>query len=504
MLPVLSGTLLILTFHPFNVWPLGFVALAPLFYFVAGFNRTKTQVFLGGLIAGGMFSFALSYFTLIQFHWLPDTYLFADAVHVAVIPITLLGGGICGLSLLAYRALRSGSPFFNALLAAAAYTFAELVLQNIFGGYYLATLAYVATPLSPLLSLAAIGGAPFVSFSIAWINGIVAESLIIWCEVRPLSRTLLTCIATFCIVFIPNYIYLHRPLPAERTLTVAVLQMGARGQIFGSERQGNFVWDIGAAIKAAGADKPDLLIYPFSPVEGALYRGSAPAFNKDVLVASEASVGAYFKTLLPATTTLLTWNNLYANGAFYNEFELWQGGAVVSEYQKRALFPFMDYTPAWAARIGLFSTPFDEVAGAPENGLTLLGQPLGDLMCSELHDTALARQEARRAPLIIAVGSEAMFLDDVASEFSLKAAQLRAAENDVPVVRGNILGPSGIIDRFGELVTFNPSQQAGVIEAPVALTASRTTLYNLVGDWLIWLLTLSLLGGSWYAVRARD
>jgi apolipoprotein N-acyltransferase len=282
------------------------------------------------------------------------------------------------------------------------------------------------------------------------------------------------------------------------------MQAGARGQIFGSQKNGVFSWDMGPSLISAAASKPDLLIYPFSPVEGALYRGPSPVFNKEVLVASETSVGAYFAALLPASTTLLTWNNLYTGGHFYNVFELWQSGRVVSQYDKRVLFPFMDYTPAWAARVGLFSTPFDEVAGSADNQLLLNGQPLGDLMCSELHNTALARSEARRAPIIIAVGSEAMFLDDVASEFSLKAAQLRAAENDIPVVRGNILGPSGIIDRFGQLQVTEEAGQAGFIESPVAITASRPTLYNVVGDWLVWLLTLGVLGGAWYWVPRKS
>lgn len=506
VLPALSGVLLVLTFHPFDFWPLGFVALVPLFYFITAFpGRSAWRTFWGGFVTGALFAFVLSYFTLMQFHWLPGAYLFADAVRWLVVPITLLSGAMVGLlSVVMYRTFYSRSIFLNALLAAAVYTASELLLQQLFGGYYLATLAYAAAPLPPLLSIAAFGGAPLVSFFVAWINGLLTEALIAWrTRPRQLVRAAAASAALFLIVFLPNYIYLHRPLAVQKTLSVAVIQVGPRDAIvFGTQKNGQFFWAMGAPLAQAAAAHPDLLIYPFSPVEGALYRGEAPAFNKRVLVASEQSVARFVADALPATTAFLTWNNVYAAGNFYNEYELWQGGRVVSEYQKRALFAFMDYTPAWAQRIGFFSTPFDVVPGAPDNNLVLGGIEVGDLMCSELQSAGLARGEARRAPLIIAVGSEAMFEDDVASSFSLRAAQLRAAENDVPVVRGNILGPSGVIDRFGALTASAPASAGATVAATVALTAPRATLYNRFGGVVIWAVICGILGSAWY-IRSR-
>jgi len=500
VLPALAGVLLILTFHPFDVWPLGFVALAPLYYFAGGFKHSRKVVFAGGLITGGLFSFFLSYYTIIQFHWLSEAYLFADLVHWLVVPITLVGGSICGLSMLLYRALRGRSMLRNALLAAALYTAAEIALGFVFGGYYLGLLAYAATPLPWVLSLASVGGAHLVSFALAFVGGFIAEACIVWPNKRSIVRAGGILVAGVVVVLVPTWIYLHRPLAVERTLSIAVLQIGARDKVvFGTEQKGVFAWPTATQLAhAAASTSPDLLIYPFSPVEGALYRAQAPVFNKQVLVASEASVGRLLSTVTFASTTLMTWNNLYADGHFNNEYELWQGGKVVSEYKKRDLFAFMDYTPQWAQHIGLFSTPFDVVPGAPDNRLVLDGVSLGDLMCSELHSPALARSEVKRAPLIIAVGSEAMFQDDVASAFSLKAAQLRAAENDIPVVRGNILGPSGIIDRFGALEATAPAGQGALIAAPVTLTAPRQTLYNLLGEWVVYCLICGILGSAWY------
>ncbi len=503
LLPILSGVLLVLTFHPFNVWPLGFVALAPLYYFVGGFPHTRWIVFWGGFIAGGIFSFCLSYYTIVQFHWLPEAYLFVGAVRLLVIPITLIGGVLCGVAMLC-RALRGSSILRNALLAAALYTAAEILLGYIFGGYYLGLLAYAATELPFVLSVAALGGAHAVSFVLAFVSGYLAEACIVWRANRPaVLRAAVVALCLAALVLLPNWIYLHQALPTTQTFSVVLLQQGSRERmVFGKEHDGVFSWGMGGRLTDAASSSPDLVIYPFSPVEGALYRDTAPAFNKEVLVASEKSVARFLAEVMPARVPLMTWNNVYADGNFYNQYEVWQDGAVAAQYQKRALFAFMDYTPLWAQRIGLFSTPFDVVAGAQDNRLVLGDIALGGLMCSELHNTTLARAEARGAPLIIAVGSEAMFQDDVASAFSLKAAQLRAVENNVPVIRGNILGPSAIIDRFGSLSAFAPAGAEATIAADVALTAPRATLYNRLGGWLVALLICGILGNAWHT-RSR-
>lgn len=484
VLPALSGVLLTLTFHPFNLWPLSFVALVPLFYFVAGFpERSRWQIFWGGFITAGLFSFFLSYFTIIQFQWLPEAYLFSNAVKFMVIPITLISGSAIGLLFaFVYRPLRSSSIFLNALLAAALYAGPELILWYIFGGYYLAFLGYAVSSIPFLLSFASIGGASAVSFLVAWVSGIIAEGF----ASRDVSATLraagIFIFLTVCIGA-PNWLYLRQSKPVTNTLSVALIQIGDRTKVpFGKMFEGGFTSpDLAALVRDAGKSNPDVVIYPFSPVEGSLYRTDAPVFNKQVLVASESAFGEWQKYLVSSSTALFTWNDVYAEKAFYNEYQVWQNGELVSEYKKRGLFPFMDYTPQWARNIGFFSTPFDVVAGGSDNSLTIKGIVLGDLLCSELQQPTLGRREATRAPLIIAVGSEAMFVDSVASEFMLRAAQFRAVENNIPVIRGNILGPSGIIAGDGSFIARTKVGEAGVLRGVVEMHDSPQTFFNRFG-----------------------
>lgn len=501
ILPALSGALLVLSFHPFNVWPLGFIALVPLYYFVAAYRHSRWRIFLGGGIAGGLFAFCLSYFTIIQFHWLPEAYLFVGAVRLAVVPITLLGAAVCGVAMLVYAELRSHSLFLNTSVGAAVYVLSELSLQAIFGGYYLATLGYIAVPLTPLLGFAALGGGALLSFVVAWVNTLIVELL---ARGRPAVREiilLLAGVAGAAALLVGQTYYLRTPQTGD--VSVALIQAGVRTEgHFGKVAGSRFIFPwLGQTLEAAAQRDPALIVYPFSPVEGALYRTHQP-LNKNVLVASESQFGAFLNDHVPPASAVLTWNTLY-DGNFYNEYQLWRGGAVESEYQKRDLFPFMDYTPYWAQRIGLYSTPFDVSAG-DDNLPVLNGMPLGALVCSEVHNTALARADARRAPLIIAVGSEAMFVDDVASNFSLKAAQLRAAENNTPVVRGNVLGPSAIIARDGSLIAYAPSRKEAILNADIPLFEPRMTLYNLLGLWPILLLMCGILSCAVWRRRSSS
>lgn len=500
-LPLLSGALLILSFHPFNFWPLAFVALVPLYFFVAGLSHPSlARVFWGGFLTGSLFAFSLSYFTLMQFHWLPEAYLFAWLVKCAVVPITFISGATVGtLSALVFHLLRSRSFLMNALLGAAVYTLTETLLRAVFGGYYLALLAYAAAPLPPLMALSPLLGAEGVSFVIALINGLVVGGIIAWRagrkEFLPVAAGVLCTIVVLCVY---GSWYLGR-IPQEGTVRVSVIQSGVRSDIaFGKEHEGVFSFPaLEGRVREAVLAGSELVVYPFSPVEGALYRDERPPqFNKQVLAARESTF-AHWAAATQGTTTLMTWNTLYTDGVFMNQYEFWKEGRVVTHYTKRHLFPFMDFTPAWAQRIGLYSTAFDMVPGAAEQALVVSGVRVGNIMCSELHDASLAAADAQQAQVLLAVGSEAMFIDAVASNFALHAAQFRAAENGIPVIRGNILGPSALIDRAGRIVAVIPAGQEGLLTGAVAYGAPRTTPYSQFGMLPLLGMMCVILVGAW-------
>src|SRR3989344_2762816 len=81
-LPALSGVLLTLTFYPLDLWPLGFVALAPLYYSIVSASGGAARPFAKGFVTGAVFAAFLSLVSVVQFHWLPPAPLFPRVVHI--------------------------------------------------------------------------------------------------------------------------------------------------------------------------------------------------------------------------------------------------------------------------------------------------------------------------------------------------------------------------------------------------------------------------------------
>ena len=505
-LPAASAALLVLAFHPFNLWPLAFIALVPLYYFVAAYPaRSSREVFIGGFITGSVFALSLSYFTVVQFRWIPEAYLFSGIVHFGFIPIGLLGGLLCGgFCTLAYRLLRTQSILLNILAGAAAYTAGEMLLYMLCGGYYFAMLGYTAAPIPFFVSFAAVSGAFMVSFLVALINSAIAEGLVcIHNDAPRYSKTVLVIALAVIGIYGLNMWYLNSPTAIHGEFTVVTLQTASRDAVgFGGVNGKNFSFPaLEQRLRSSGQSVPDLLIYPFSPVEGALYEGEKPSLNKNILVASRSSFLAWTTPLLPASTTLMVWTTLYKDAKFYNVFEFVQKGKLASEYRKRYIFPFIDYTPQWAQRLGFYTTQVDMSTGE-DFPLTVAGIRAGAMLCSEIHKQSLARADAHDSLLLISAGSEAVFVDGVASEYSLKAAQFRAAETNLPAVRANILGPSAIIDRNGSVAARLNRGNTGELRGTLELREPHRTLYVAWGSMPL-VLFIAVILGAIFAQRHR-
>ncbi len=502
-LPVLSAVLLILSFHPFSLWPLAFIAAAPLYYFAATY-RSLRGMLLGAFVAGALFSMSVSFFTVVQFHWLPEAYLFTRLVNFSFILLAVLGGLCWAAIMLAYRLLRSDSILLNTLVGTALFTLHEAFLYALFGGYYFALLGYAVAPAGILLWLANIGGVLLVTFVVAAVSPFLVEVVL-----RGRSRTHTSVVAGGALALVCagllflGYAFVIVP-PDTHTLSFALIQPG-KTIGFGTEERGSFSFpELERRIADAVKEPPDVLVYPFSPVEGAIYRGAVkPPLTRGVLITSEDTLAAWLAARVPADTTAVIWTTLYDQEKFSNTFLFFKNGVRVAQYEKRTLFPFIDYTPQWAQRFGFFSTPFDTVPGAAGQEVEIDGVRVGAVLCSEIHRQDVARSEAGESSFLLSIGSEAMFVDDVASHFTLTAAQFRAAENTLPEVRANLLGPSGFIHSNGEIVAELARGEDGILKGEMSLPAPHTTYFSRWGNTpLLALLVAVLMGAYWMRRRA--
>lgn len=504
-LPALSGVLLILTFYPLDFWLLGFVAIVPLFYHITQQGGHHRSAFESGAVTGALFSFFLACCTVLQFHWLDQTYLFVALIRASSVIIVVAGALVFGMVALGYSLLRGRHLLVSAFATAALCAAGEMLLQGVFGGYYIGSVAYASAAIPWLMSLAALGGMPLVTFAFSLSSVLVAECIAQAPEARARflwkGAVVVACVGVVCMV---NWSYLHRPTPERGVLPVAIIQTGSRTEVtFGTYESGTFSFPaLEQALIVAATGSVQLVVYPFSPVEGALYRGPKEKLNRSVLASPESAVGEWLKKILPADVTLLTWNTLYTDGAFKNVFEYWEEGEVVAQYQKRALFPFMDYTPQWAQRIGLFSTPYDEEVGV-DGEVVVGGVTMGNLLCSEINHPELASLDSIRSSVLISVGSETMFTSSVASEFNARAAQFRAVENNIPIVRANLLGPSVLVARDGVVLTRAEHMSQEVLTGELRLSEPLPTLYRTYGNIPV-LLFFGVLVGAAALTKRKD
>lgn len=194
-------------------------------------------------------------------------------------------------------------------------------------------------------------------------------------------------------------------------------------------------------------------------------------------------------------------NRRYMNSAVVMSAE----GEALDTYDKVHLVPFGEYMPLPALweRFGVFGLAARAAGGyAPGVDRRLLATPLGralPLICYEGVFAQDVNATSERADFIVLITNDGWFGTQSGPYQHLVQAQLRAAEQGLPLLRAANTGISAVIDAEGRILDSLPLGDAGYIDATLP-GALPPTLYSRTGDWPIFLLALLGLG---LAVIAR-
>lgn len=513
LLPILSGCLLALTQYPFHFSFLIFIAFVPLFYFIHTSWQKVPEMFWGLFSFSFFLVLSISYFNLSGFLWAPEAHFFQTLMQFLPLPIALVSGGITGIigvlgvKLVNFsKKLTSPSLHFLLFIFPIFLTLTEISITFFSKGYDFSILAYTLHTQSFFVSLASIGGIHFVSFVIFTINAIITTGFYIFFQQRDLplrarlvsliplgawtiGLSLLLGVATY-----GNSYYLHHDQETKST-TISILQnTDTFGGMFGTlDSEGVFRYEtIENLIKEARKSNPDIIIYPYALADYVLRMGSTSTFSVDT--APIESIAKWTASTTP-DTTLVTWDNILHDKKIYDEIHFWKEGALYSSYAKRIVFPFMDYTPLWAQKYGFYTTSLDLTPEPQMQPPTLLNEVrIGSVICSEIVERELVRENVSDTNILFSIGSNAMFITPMIDEFTLASTQFRAIENNRPVIRANRMGPSAIIDNRGTIISQMSPNQSGVLSHEITLEIQpRKTLYSLTGDWLILSMCIILL-----------
>ena len=504
-LALLAGAALNLAFAPVGWWPVAPVAVAAVSALCAG--RTGRR----GMLIGFWFGTG---FCWVAFQFLR---VFGPGAQEAVGVIESLYFIPFGWGLARVSATRF-APLWQACLWVAE----EFVRSRWpFGGFSWGRLAF-SQPDTPFTPLAAVGGAPLVTFAVA------LSGTLLWRVVQVVLRErragsgfdrraagprwAAVMLVGAVVIPLTGYAVPLRSPDAGEPLRIAVIQGNVPRLGFGREQQQAAVLDnhvreteaLAADIRAGKAVKPDVVVWPENGSDMDPY--TDPAVREEIQGAVDAVgvpvlVGAVIDANPEGTNVL-------------NRLIVWTPGAdggMGATYDKTHLVPFGEYLPFRGILTKLIKRfnmiPRDFVPGHGRGDLDLGGVPVAAVICFEVAYDDVVRNAVNGGGQVLLVPSNnASYMGTGQTYQQLAIARLRAVEHGRWTLEAATSGVSAVIDPRGHVLARTGEYQARYLDMQVRRSTERT-LADRVGaapEYLLALLGLAAAvgrGGAGTALR---
>lgn len=492
LLAGLGGLALLVSFPPYDVAPLAWVAIAPLLMALRG--RGPWQAFGLGLVFGNLgytAAVAASIFGAARQYF--DHPVWVDAAFSVIAP-QLYGALYAGLfAVLVVPQL--AAPIERRQWTIPALWVAVEGLRTVFwhGAPWL-LLAHSQHTLPVWIQLADVTGTAGVAFVVVMVNVHVEHRLRVWRGLEGSSRL---ATAMLAVVVIGTFLYGTRQLeawrPTETTLRAGVVQgnipLAWRASLPGVRKSLDRFAALSRQLDAAGVD---LYLWP----ENAL--GFSLSGN-DSLAQRVAAAVAGKPVLLGAPRVE---ESAATEGRFRNSVFLVDGsGAVVDHYDKMRLTPYAEYAPLptpWRAA----DDPRRRDGYEPGREATVFragAHRFAVMICFEAVFADVARAMVLAgAEYLVNVSNDDWFGDHAAVQQHFVAALFRAVENRRYLLRVTNSGQSGVVDPRGVVQLALPQAEAASAVASIAPLTART-FYLRYGDWFAW----SCAGAALFSWLAR-
>jgi apolipoprotein N-acyltransferase len=464
-------------FPDYDLWWLAPLAFAALVLLCRG--RSAWQ----GLGIG--FAFGLGFFVPLV-SW--------AGVYVGPVPWLLLAVAVAGLIAPAGLglALATRTPFWP-LTAGAIWVADEAVRdRGPYGGFPWGRLAFSQAP-GPYLKLAALGGAPLVTFAVATTGALLAAAVLAGTAAyrnadrrRPLGLLAGTAVAGGLAVALAG---LAVPLPAPTgSVTVAVIQgnVPRLGLDFNEQKRAVLANHVARTEELAGqirrhqVPKPAFVIWPENSSDISPFDDPTAYAMIDKAV-QDIGVPVLIGTILDGpgryiSNTGIVWDPKTGPGA---------------RYTKRHPVPFGEYIPfrSVARQVSSAVDRVHDFKGGKRPGvLRMAGTPVGDVICFEVAYDNLVRDAVKAGGQVLVVQTNnATFGHTDETWQQLAMARLRAVESDRGVLVAATSGASAVIDTHGT-VTWRSRVFTPAVKVASVGTSTRHTLATRVGagpEWVI-------------------
>lgn len=464
-LAAVGGVLAEVAFPDRGWWPVGFVAVAMLVLAGSrGGGRTTALVW---------FAWGQTFF-LLHLGWAREA-----AGPVAWVALSVLQAGLLAVAGALWSwadraAILARRPMLRALVFASVWVAGEQ-LRSVwpFGGFPWGRLAFSQTD-GPLLSLAWLGGAPLVSFAVAFIGALLALATVAAGR-RAARRVLVAASLTGAMLGLGTLIPLGVE-PEAGTLRTGVVQGNVpadRGRpdraevVLANHVQGT------AAVATQAPGGLDLVVWPENASD------VDPRTNADAAAQVWEASDAVRAPILVGT-------DRYEPEGRYNDVVVWDPErGPVDSYAKQRPAPFGEYVPL-RGLIRVFSSQVDRVevdmvAGtAPavvDIPVARLGRavPVATVICFEVAFDDLVRNAVRQgAQVLVVPTNNASFGWTAQSTQQLAMSRLRAVETGRATIQASTVGVSAVIEPDGTLVQRTDLFTSATMTADLPLRTSLT------------------------------
>jgi apolipoprotein N-acyltransferase len=517
ILSAVSAVLTSIAFVPYNLFPVGFISLLPVFYVFEKFSLTRRQVIWFWLVWIMILNF-------VAYHWIMHTIAVYGMMPQAVaFPLFLLYSLGTGSKMLFFffflrllseqRAFFSGTAFRTATVVAAFGLF-ELIGWQLFP-WYGSNLVSGDLWFAQAADLVGTRGLSLLWILIQYLAwNIVQDYLRLdrsWRALLLQSRNLQVLAALLAVVHLYGFIQMKRYAVREAAapkISVGVPQGNVPLITSYHERPYIIARMIAQTQRlisdaAARGEKIDLVVWPESSIPAMEYERSAELRSAIGLLQKE-------------TQTPLIINDIYHDPVtrkdYSNMWQLDKDGNPLASYQKNFLLPFGEFMPlseSFPALKKLFPAVSDFSHGERFNLFKLPtkhGQVSAlPLICYEVILPDYARgfdtRTGHEAHFIINITNDAWFGDSYESLQHLTLGIMRAIELRLPILRSTNSGISAYTattgEVFGQTKMFERVNQ--IYHVPVL--ERSVTLFARVGNYPVWIYLLFAAGLVGYRFR---
>lgn len=490
-LALLSGLLYFAAFPGIDVWPLAFVALAPLVVALRGQPPRRAAGI--GWTAG----FAM---TMCGFYWLLEMLktFSGFATPLCLLFMAILCGYQAGrIALMGYVAGRIEQKGWPAGVAfALAFVASELLYPLLFPWAYGATVHQVPV----MLQLAELLGPIGVGLALVTTNLAVAEIAISRLEKRPTAwRKVLALAAVTALSVVYGAVRIPMVDAAERAAPkarVGIVQ--ANMSLMGKRRDKSEGlrrhMELTRELQKEGP--LDLVVWSETSVMAPQDEEIAPAVYRSQFAATLGAPAIFGAVLVRRVPDVREY--VFFNSALLSDAK----GEVAGRYDKQFLLAFGEYLPFGEQFPQLYEISRNSGRFTP--GKTLLPLKLGErgiatFICYEDISAPFVRSivNSGATDLLVNITNDAWFGDTTEPWIHLALAKLRAIEHRRYLVRSTNSGVSAFVDPVGRVKKHTGTFRKEAIAAEIAWL-KPTTLYGLIGEAPWWLVTAVALGLCFY------